>query len=106
MSIKIVTSDNFGQEVLEAPMPVLVDFWAPWCKYCRRLAPVLDKLNEKWGDSIAIATVNVDDAPELAGRFGVEVIPSLFLFQGGVHGERIVAPKTEEQIEEWLSTQR
>jgi len=106
MPIKVVTEDTFNVEVIEAGGPVLVDFWAPWCGYCRRIAPLLDKLAEKWGDSIAVATVNVDDAPGLASRFEVDVIPSLFLFRGGAHGEKIVAPKTQEQIEEWIAAHK
>ena len=76
-----LTTENFETEVLQAQQPVLVEFSAPWCVYCRRIEPVLHRMD---GNSdVIIATINTDDQPELAGRFGVEVIPTFYLFQNG-----------------------
>lgn len=99
-----LTTENFETEVLQAQQPVLVEFSAPWCVYCRRIEPVLHRMD---GNSdIIIATINTDDQPELAGRFGVEVIPTFYLFQNGEHGEKLIAPGSQAQLEEWIASQR
>lgn len=105
MSIKIITKENFSTEVAEGERPVLLEFWAPWCVYCRRLSPVLDRLSEKLGDEIPVGKVNVDEQPELEDRFDVSVIPTLYLFRKGDHGEKLVAPNSQAQIEEWINAQ-
>ena len=99
-----LTTENFETEVLQAQQPVLVEFSAPWCVCCRRIEPVLHRMD---GNSdIIIATINTDDQPELAGRFGVEVIPTFYLFQNGEHGEKLIAPGSQAQLEEWIASQR
>jgi len=105
MSIKTITKENFTTETTQPDRPVLVEFWAPWCVYCRRLSPVLDRLSEKLGEEISIGKVNVDDEPELEDRFDVSVIPTLYLFHKGRHGEKLVAPSSQAQIEEWIRAQ-
>jgi thioredoxin 1 len=105
MSIKTITKENFSTEIAQPDRPVLVEFWAPWCVYCRRLSPVLDRLSEKLGEEISIGKINVDDEPELEDRFDVSVIPTLYLFYKGSHGEKLVAPNSQAQIEEWIKAQ-
>ena len=78
-----VTADNFEAEVLKADKPVIVDFWAVWCGPCRMLAPVLEEIDEEYGDRVRICKVNVDEEPELANRFRVNAIPALFVFKDG-----------------------
>ena len=104
MEIKTLTKDNFVSEVLEAKTPTLVEFWAPWCVYCRRIAPVLDRLAVKEG-FVAIGKVNVDEQPELEETYGVSVIPTLFLIKDGQPGEKLVAPSSQAQIEEFVAAQ-
>ena len=82
MSVTVVTKENFDREVLESALPVLVDFWAPWCGPCRMLAPVVDGIAEERAD-VKVCKVNVDDEEELAMRFGVMSIPTLVVFKGG-----------------------
>ncbi|MCI1930933.1 MAG: thioredoxin [Clostridia bacterium] len=105
MSIKSITKDNFNKEVLESEKPVLVEFWAPWCVYCKRLSPVLDRLETKLGSDIPIGRVNIDEQPELEEKFDVSVVPTLYLFKNGEHGEKLVAPPSQAQIENWIKTQ-
>ena len=100
-----VTKENFKTEVLEAKTPVLVDFWAPWCGYCRRIGPAVDALAAEYAGKVAVGKVNVDEQPELAEQFKVMTIPSLFVFQNGEHGEAIIAPGSKAQIEEFMRAQ-
>jgi len=79
----IVTKENFEQEVLNNPLPVLVDFWASWCGPCRMLMPTLETLSKELAGKAVIAKINVDEQPELAARFGVMSIPTLLVFRGG-----------------------
>ena len=99
-----ITKENFEQQVLQADSPVLIDFWAPWCVYCRRIAPVLDRMDG--ASDVTIAKINIDEQPELAARFGVEVIPTFYLFQQGKHGDKLVAPSSQAQLETWIVEQR
>ena len=96
--------ENFAQEVLQSEQPVLVEFWAPWSVYCRRISPALDRMDQ--ASEVKIAKINIDEQPELAAQFQVEVIPTFLLFQEGQHGDRLIAPGSQAQIEEWIRTQR
>ena len=96
--------ENFAQEVLQSEQPVLVEFWAPWCVYCRRISPALDRMDQ--ASEVKIAKINIDEQPELAAQFQVEVLPTFLLFQQGQHGDRLIAPGSQAQIEEWIRTQR
>ena len=78
-----VTDENFESEVMQSSVPVLVDFWAPWCPPCRMLSPVVDEIANEKGESAKVAKVNVDDNPELARRFKVQSIPLLLFFKDG-----------------------
>lgn len=78
-----VTDATFDQEVMRSPLPVVVDFWAPWCGPCRMVAPALDKLAREWSGKAKIAKVNVDENPMIAGRFGVSGIPTMLVVKNG-----------------------
>jgi thioredoxin len=77
-----VTEQNFGAEVLEAGLPVLVDLWAPWCGPCRSIAPILDDLAAKYAGRVKVVKINVDDEPGLAEAFRVQSIPMLAVLKG------------------------
>ena len=104
MAILSVMDTDFEGTVLKAQEPVLVEFWAPWCVYCRRLAPVLDRMDGQAGVP-RIVKVNIDDAPALAQRYQVDTIPTLLLFRAGQAGQPLVAPGSQAQIQEWLKQQ-
>ena len=70
-----VNAGNFEEKVLNNPLPVLVDFWAPWCGYCRRIGPAYEKIAEQYGEEMVVGKVNIDELPELAEGEKVEVIP-------------------------------
>ncbi len=79
----IITAQNFEQEVLQSDKPVLVDFWASWCGPCRMLAPVIEEIAQEYAEVIKVGKVNVDEEPELAGKYSISSIPTVILFENG-----------------------
>lgn len=92
-----ITEQNFEAEVLQADLPVLTDFWAPWCAPCRLIAPIVEDLANEYEGRLKVAKVDVDENPDLAARYGVMSIPTLGVFKGGQLVSRIVGylPKAE-----------
>ena len=78
-----VTDQNFEQEVIKSSLPVLVDLWAPWCGPCRMVAPVVEKLSEKYDGRVKFCKVNVDENPKTASNYKVMSIPTLMFFKNG-----------------------
>jgi thioredoxin 1 len=93
-----ITDGTFEQEVLQAEMPVLVDFWAPWCGPCRAIAPVIDELAGEYGVKLKVAKCNVDDNPKTPSRYGIRAIPTLIIFKDGNVSEQITGAVAKSQI--------
>jgi len=95
----IEISDNtFEMEVLQSQLPVLVDFWAPWCGPCRAIAPVIEELSGEYTGKLKVAKCNVDDNPKTPTRFGIRAIPTLIIFKGGNVSEQITGAVAKSQI--------
>lgn len=83
MAVLTLTKQNFNSEVLSSEVPVLVDFWAPWCGPCRMIAPVVEEISQEKGDTLKVGKVNIDEHPELAEKYHVMTIPTLMLVDKG-----------------------
>ena len=97
----IAVNQELFNKLAQEEKPVLVDFWAPWCVYCRRIAPALERLAEQREDVI-IGKVNIDEEPQLALQERIEVIPTLVLYKNGKALGSIVAPESKAQIDDFI----
>ena len=94
-------NEKLYEELLAGDKPLLVEYWAPWCVYCRRIAPAMKQLSDRRED-LVVAQVNIDDHPELAKQEQIEVIPTLVLYKGGQAVASIVAPESKALIDELI----
>jgi len=97
-----LTDAEFDQKVLKSETPVVVDFWAPWCGPCRRLAPILEEVAAEMGDRLQVYKLNTDENPQSPGRYGVMSIPTLIVFRNGQEVDRIVGALPKEILREKL----
>ena len=93
--------DSFDEEI-RASVPVLVDFWAPWCAPCRMVSPVVEKLGRDNAGRMKVVKLDIDPAPEIAARHGVQGIPLLLLFEQGQEVDRLVGAHPEGRLRQWL----
>ena len=90
------------QELIHGEKPVLVDFWAPWCGYCRRIGPAYDQIAGQYGEDLNVVKVNIDEEPGLAEVWKIEVIPTLVLYRGGQAIDSVTAPQSKADIERFI----
>ena len=94
-----VTDSNFQAEVIESEVPVLVDFWAPWCGPCRMVAPVVEELAEERGEQLKVVKLNIDDNQDTAVQFNVLSIPTLILFRNGEVAKTVIGAVPKRKLE-------
>ena len=99
-----VDKSNFQSDVLDADVPVVVDFWAEWCGPCKMIAPSLEEIATEMGDAVKITKLNVDENPELAAQYGVRSIPTLMLFKGGEPASMQVGARPKSALSEWIKS--
>lgn len=96
----VITDSNFQQEVAQSKLPVLVDFWAPWCGPCRIIGPIVEELAKEFAGKVKVGKLNVDENQQTAGEFGVMSIPTLLFFKDGQPVDSIVGAQSKETIKQ------
>jgi thioredoxin 1 len=103
-----VTDEAFERAILQSNLPVVVDFWAPWCSPCKMVAPILEKFAHEYAGKMLVAKVNTDENPQWAGKFGVQGIPTMLFFSGGkvVHQQvgAVPEPYLRDMIDTFIET--
>ena len=97
MSDVVFTDQNFDQEVLQSKMPVVVDFWAPWCAPCRIVSPAIEDLAKEYEGKVKVGKLNVDESPQTAGKYGIMSIPSILIFKNGNPVKTIIGAQGRER---------
>jgi thioredoxin len=93
-----VGDDNFEAEVIKSTLPVLVDFWAPWCGPCKTIAPIIEEIANEYAGKMKVAKLNVDDHPATASRYGIRGIPNLIILRDGAVKEQIVGVAAKAKL--------
>lgn len=101
---KAVTDDSFRQDVLEAPGPVLVDFWAEWCQPCLMVGPILDEIAQEYQGKLTVAKVNIDDNPMTPNDYAVRGIPTMILFKDGKPVDTKVGALPRSALKDWVAS--
>ena len=103
MTIEI-NDASFKAEVTDSPIPVLVDFWAPWCGPCKMIAPVLEELSQEFDGKAKIVKINIDDNQNTPAQFGVRSIPTLILFKNGNEVEKIIGAQSKDKLKAMIDS--
>ena len=99
-----VNDDAFDAEVLKSPLPVLIDFWAPWCAPCRAIGPVVEELAAQYAGQLKVVKMNVDDNPQTPARYGIRSIPNLIVFKNGEVKDQLIGAVPKAQLVKAIDT--
>ncbi len=97
-----ITDATFNDSILKSDLPVLIDFWAPWCGPCRAVAPIVEELSVEYEGRVLIAKMNVDENPDTPGKYGIRAIPTLIIFKNGEVVDQITGSVTKDVLKEKL----
>ncbi len=103
-NVKSVDQNSFQKSVLESSIPVLVDFWAPWCGPCKAIAPAIDELSKDYNGTVDFAKVNVDESPFLASKYSVMSIPTIIIFKNGQPDQHVIGMQPKNQLKKMIDT--
>jgi thioredoxin 1 len=101
-NMKEFTDSNWKSEVLDSPIPVIVDFWAPWCNPCLKLAPTIEKLAAQYDGKVKFGKLNCDENQEVPVNQGIHSIPTVAIFQAGKYVDRMVGVNGEQKLKDWM----
>ena len=97
--VKTLTDANFDSELADAALPMIVDFWAPWCGPCRMVGPVVEEIAGDHADKVVVGKVNVDENPAIASKFGIMSIPTIILFKDGEAAKKVIGARPKADLE-------
>ncbi len=101
---KEINDDNFDSEVINSELPVLVDFWAPWCGPCKMLTPIIDEAAQELQGRVNIVKCNIEDSPEAPTKYGVRSVPTLMIFKGGKLVDTKIGAMQKNVLHEWINS--
>jgi thioredoxin 1 len=96
------TDGNFGPEILKSDLPAMVDFWAPWCRPCQVIAPVIEEFAKEYAGKLKVAKMNVDENPATPSRYGIRGIPTIMIFKDGQIFDQIVGAVSKSKMEDMI----
>lgn len=105
MSIEAVTDDNFEKNVVNSSIPVLVDFWAPWCGPCRMIAPVMEEIATEFSEKLTVVKMNIDENPITPSKFQIRSIPTMLLFKNGKAVSTQIGAIPKSKLVDWIKTE-
>ncbi|MBF2052309.1 MAG: thioredoxin [Candidatus Sericytochromatia bacterium] len=103
MAVSEITDQSFDADVLKSDLPVLVDFWAPWCGPCRLIGPIVEELSNEFDGKVKVVKLNTDDNPQTATQYHISGIPSLLLFKDGQVADQLVGAVPKDRIQNMIS---
>ena len=104
MSIQSIKEDEFKNEILKSPIPVLIDFWAEWCGPCKEIALILEEIVDEMKDKIKIVKINIDENPNIPNEYGIQSIPTLIIFKKGKPIATKVGLVIKSELKTWIET--